>query len=65
MKKLFILLLLAVSATANAANTADNDTLTILKPKRYVSSQATLSRKLKSMVARAKIIIPTRVRFCW
>ena len=34
MKKLFILLLLAVSATANAAEVADNDTLTILKPQK-------------------------------
>ena len=34
MKKLFILLLLAVSVTANAAIAADNDTLTILKPKK-------------------------------
>jgi len=34
MKKLFILLLLAVSATANAARVADNDTLTILKPQK-------------------------------
>ena len=34
MKKLFILLLLAISATASAANNADNDTLTILKPKK-------------------------------
>ena len=31
MKKLFILLLLAISATANAA---ENDTLTILKPRK-------------------------------
>lgn len=34
MKKLFFIMLLAVSATANAANNADNDTLTILKPKK-------------------------------
>ena len=34
MKKLFILLLLAVSATANATRVADNDTLTILKPQK-------------------------------
>ena len=34
MKKLFIMMLLAVSATASAANNADNDTLTILKPKK-------------------------------
>ena len=32
MKKLFILMLMAVSATAVSATTADNDTLTILKP---------------------------------
>ena len=32
MKKLFMLMLLAVSATSFAATTADNDTLTILKP---------------------------------
>ena len=34
MKKLFILLLLAISATANAAEVAENDTLTILKPRK-------------------------------
>lgn len=34
MKKLFFMMLLAISATANAANNADNDTLTILKPKK-------------------------------
>ena len=34
MKKLFILLLLAISATANAAEVTENDTLTILKPKK-------------------------------
>ena len=34
MKKLFILFLLAVSATANATRVADNDTLTILKPQK-------------------------------
>ena len=32
MKKLFILMLMAVSASAVSATTADNDTLTILKP---------------------------------
>lgn len=34
MKKLFILLLLAISATANAVEVSENDTLTILKPKK-------------------------------
>ena len=34
MKKLFILLLLAISATANAVEVLENDTLTILKPKK-------------------------------
>ena len=34
MKKLFILFLLAVSATVNATTVADNDTLTILKPQK-------------------------------
>ena len=34
MKKLFIMMLLAVSATANATKVADNDTLTILKPQK-------------------------------
>ena len=34
MKKLFILLLLAISAIANAAEVAENDTLTILKPRK-------------------------------
>jgi len=34
MKKLFILLLMAISATANAAEVAENDTLTILKPRK-------------------------------
>ena len=34
MKKLFFMMLLAISATANAANNADNDTLTILKPQK-------------------------------
>jgi hypothetical protein len=34
MKKLFIMMLLAVSATASATEVADNDTLTILKPQK-------------------------------
>ena len=34
MKKLFILLLLAISATANAVEVLENDTLTILKPRK-------------------------------
>ena len=34
MKKLFILLLLAISATANAVEVSENDTLTILKPRK-------------------------------
>lgn len=34
MKKLFILLFLAISATANAVEVSENDTLTILKPKK-------------------------------
>lgn len=34
MKKLFILLLMAISATVNAAEVAENDTLTILKPRK-------------------------------
>ena len=34
MKKLFILLLLAISATANAGEVSENDTLTILKPRK-------------------------------
>lgn len=34
MKKLFILLLLVISATANAVEVSENDTLTILKPKK-------------------------------
>ena len=34
MKKLFILLLMAISATANAVEVSENDTLTILKPKK-------------------------------
>ena len=34
MKKLFMMMLLAVSATASAVNNADNDTLTILKPQK-------------------------------
>ncbi len=34
MKKLFIMVLLAVSATASATEVADNDTLTILKPQK-------------------------------
>ena len=34
MKKLFILLLVAISATANAVEVAENDTLTILKPRK-------------------------------
>ena len=34
MKKLFILMLLAVSATANSANMTENDTLIIRKPQK-------------------------------
>ena len=34
MKKLFLLLLMVVSATANAVEVSENDTLTILKPKK-------------------------------
>jgi len=34
MKKLFILLLMVISATVNAAEVAENDTLTILKPRK-------------------------------
>lgn len=34
MKKLFFIMLLAISATANAANNADNDTIIILKPQK-------------------------------
>ena len=43
MKKLFIMMLLAVSATASAANNTDNDTLTILKPKKVGDATVTVS----------------------
>ena len=57
MKKLFILLLMAISATANATTVADNDTLTILKPKKVRIITGDSIQKVK--------VTPTKVKFCW